>query len=79
MSVDYPVCGAAVPVRVPCGTHGCAFGPSKGLVGRLDAALDALNVLAWPILTTAASLLPHRVSGWIRPSIDPHTEADILA
>lgn len=75
MSCDADTPGRVAPLRVDCGSYGCAFSTRRGLLGW---AGDLTDGLVWPILTTAFSLLPGRLGRLIRTEDNPNTEDDVV-
>ena len=56
----------------PPGAPAVVFPPRPPRAGLVDL----IDGLAWPILTTAASLLPRRFNRLVRPFDDETAEAD---
>ena len=75
MPGDSAVWAAPVVVRPPCGTRGCAFGPSESRVGRL---VDLFDSILWPSVSTFASVLPRCLSRLIRTEDSEWAEDDVV-
>lgn len=78
MCGDAPIPGPVVPVRIPCGSLGCAFGPRRGLVGRLDDALDYTGPILYGLATIATTCRLTFLMRWLKTDT-PDGEIDPIA